>query len=159
MPLPLVVVAFSAGCGAVVEQIVADRFQNAPAKGRKLLSHHVVRGTSNKDRVEFEPFLLWQSQSLTLLETVFGPDHTFRKSFETFTTLQSFPQAFVGHVQKSLGVLVGTNYGPALPRALLSRQSISSSRAVSAVLMSRSSWPRLGGTDQRRSLPGPGRTA
>ena len=34
---------------------------------------------------------------------------------------------------------------PALPRAVRSRQSSVSSRAVSAVLMSRSSWPRLSG--------------
>ena len=34
---------------------------------------------------------------------------------------------------------------PALPRAIRSRQSSASSRAVSAVLMSRSSWPRLSG--------------
>ena len=34
---------------------------------------------------------------------------------------------------------------PALPRAVRSRQSSVSSRAVNAVLMSRSSWPRLSG--------------
>ena len=45
------------------------------------------------------------------------------------------------------------------PRAVRSRQSIASSRAVRAVLMSRSSWPRLGGTDQRSSFPGPRRTS
>lgn len=52
-------------------------------------------------------------------------------------------------------------YGPAVqePRAVRSRQSTSSSRAVSAVLMSRSSCPRLAGTLQRSSFPGPGRTS
>jgi hypothetical protein len=40
-------------------------------------------------------------------------------------------------------------------RALRSRQSISSSRGVSAVLMSRSSCPRLAGTLQRSSFPAP----
>jgi hypothetical protein len=48
---------------------------------------------------------------------------------------------------------------PALPRAVPSRQSISSIHAVSAVLMSKSSCPRLAGTLLRWSLPGPGRTS
>jgi hypothetical protein len=48
---------------------------------------------------------------------------------------------------------------PPLPRAVRSRQSIASSRAVSAVLMSKSSCPRLSGTDQRSSFPGPRRTS
>ena len=48
---------------------------------------------------------------------------------------------------------------PAWPRAVRSRQSIASSRAVSAVLMSRSSCPRLAGTLHRSSFPGPGRTS
>jgi hypothetical protein len=50
-------------------------------------------------------------------------------------------------------------HGPALPRAVRSRQSRASSRAVSAVLMRRSSCPRLGDTLQRSSLSGPGRTS
>lgn len=48
---------------------------------------------------------------------------------------------------------------PTLPRAVRSRQSISSSRAVSAVLISRSSCPRLAGTLHRSSFPGPGKTS
>ena len=46
-----------------------------------------------------------------------------------------------------------------VPRAVQSRQSISSNRAVSAALMSRSSCPRLAGTLHRSSFPGSGRTS
>jgi hypothetical protein len=92
---------------AVVEQIVADRFQNVLAKGRKLLSHHIVRSSSQRDRIELEPFLEWHSQSLALLGTIFGPDHAFTKSFENSTTIKGFPQSHVSNVQAGIGVLVG----------------------------------------------------
>ena len=44
-----------------------------------------------------------------------------------------------------------------LPRTVQSRRSIASSRAVSAELISRSSWPRLAGTLHRGILRGLGR--
>jgi hypothetical protein len=89
--------------------MVADQFQNALAKGRKLLSDHVVRGSGEQGRIKLEPFLAWHSQSLALLTTIFGRDHAFTKDFETTTTIKGFPQSHVSNVQAGIGVLVGAD--------------------------------------------------
>jgi hypothetical protein len=42
---------------------------------------------------------------LTLLQTVFGPDHTFAKTFETSTTYQGIVQSMSSSVSRGQGVL------------------------------------------------------
>jgi hypothetical protein len=92
--------------GTVAEQMIADQFQNVLAKGRALNNRRIVR-SNRDDQIENEPFLEWHSQSLTLLLTVFGPDHPFTKNFEAGTMQKGYPQPFLRFVQKGMGVLVG----------------------------------------------------
>lgn len=85
-----------------VEQEIAERFDNVIDKGQKLLTHSSARSSN---RVDGELCLEWQSQGLTLLQTVFGPDHTFARNFETSTAHQGIVQSLASAVSRGQGVL------------------------------------------------------
>ena len=70
----------------MVDQQITDRFQNVLTKGRRLLSNHVIRQEGLGARIQNEPFLEWHSQSLTLLRTLFGPDHAYTREFDAGTS-------------------------------------------------------------------------
>ena len=90
----------------MVDQQITDRFQNALTKGRNL-SNQIQQHRSDGKWVEFAPYLEWQSQTLTLLQTVFGPEHTYARNFESATTHQGVPMAQVINAERGMGVLNG----------------------------------------------------
>lgn len=89
----------------MVDQMIADRFQNVLAKGRRLLSNHVIKQQGYGARILNEPFLEWHSQSLTLLRTLFGPDHAYTREFEAGTSYQGVSMAEPWAVESGMGVL------------------------------------------------------
>ena len=88
-----------------VEQEIAERFDNVIDKGQRLLTRHAAMGGDPRERVDGQLCLEWQSQSLTLLQTVFGPDHIFAKNFETSTAHQGVVQSLASAVSRGQGVL------------------------------------------------------
>jgi hypothetical protein len=88
-----------------VDQEIAERFDDVIDKGQRLID--AVRSDGSRDRVDNELCLQWQSQGLTLLQTVFGPDHTFARNFETSTANQGIVQSLASAVSRGQGVLKG----------------------------------------------------
>ena len=87
----------------MIDQEIADRFQNLLSKGQRILSRFVISNKGQRDRVEHAPFLEWQSQSLTLLGSIFGPEHSYMKSFESATSHQGIAQANPASIQIGWG--------------------------------------------------------
>jgi len=86
-----------------------ERFKIALAKGRDLTTKHVAPTQSHKGKIANEPFHDWQAQTLDLLQTVFGLDHTFTKNFEIGTTFRGEPEASKSFVESGMGVLTAAN--------------------------------------------------
>lgn len=89
----------------MVDQVIMDRFNNVQDKGQKLLTQHVRRNEA-AEWVEDGPFGEWRTQSLTLLQVVFGPDHVYTQDFDKFTSFdRSREIAGLRHVQAGIGAL------------------------------------------------------
>ena len=86
-----------------VDQEIIERLNNVVDKGERLLT--TVRRDSSPGRVDGELCLAWQSQSLVLLQAVFGPDHIFARNFEISTTNRGFVQSEATVVSRGQGVL------------------------------------------------------
>ena len=89
-----------------MEQQIADRFEHAQRKGRDF-KNQIQRDRSDRKWVEFEPYNDWQSQTLRLLKSVFGPENDYARNFESATTNGSFPTAQATNVERGMGVLNG----------------------------------------------------
>lgn len=92
-----------------MDQEIAERFKNVIDKGNKVLADRGIPRPGETNRVKDQPCLEWQSQSLALLHTVFGPDHTFTQNFESSTTAHGEPMPYVNFVQQGMGVLNAAN--------------------------------------------------
>jgi hypothetical protein len=84
--------------------MILDRFQVALAKGNALLTDH-LRQDYQTVRADLQLVFQWQSQSLVLLQTVFGQEHVFSKTFERATTVQGYVAAEPPYIEQGMGVL------------------------------------------------------
>jgi hypothetical protein len=89
-----------------MEQQITDRFENALTSGRGL-RNQIQRGRRDGNWVEFEPYHHWQSQTLTLLRSVFGQESDYARNFEMATTYKGTPIAELINVERGMGVLNG----------------------------------------------------
>jgi hypothetical protein len=88
----------------MVDQMIGDRLQNALEKGRNL-RNQIQRDRRDGSWVESAPYLEWQSQTLTLLQTIFGLEHTYARNFESATTYLGVPTAQLYNAERGMGVL------------------------------------------------------
>lgn len=89
-----------------MEQQITDRFENALARGSDL-QNRVRLDESGWKWVDSEAFNHWQSQTQTLLRSIFGQDSDYARNFETATTHKGVPIAQLHYVEGGMGVLNG----------------------------------------------------
>src|SRR6478736_6739363 len=63
------------------EQIVLDRFSQSIRKGENLLRSQIQTNDLGTRWIARAPFLEWKSQSLSLLNAIYGPNDTYTVSF------------------------------------------------------------------------------
>jgi hypothetical protein len=88
-----------------MDQEMDERFRNVLDKGNKVLTDLPRPRPGNSNAVKDRPYFEWQSQSVTLLQDVFGPDHRFTRNFESGSTLKGEPLPYVSCVEQGMGVL------------------------------------------------------
>lgn len=88
----------------MVDQVILERFDNVLEKGRQLLlslGEERQRGQS----LAQQPFAEWRTQSLTLLEAIFGPKHPYTSKFEATTAYPKAIEAMPVFAENGLGTL------------------------------------------------------
>lgn len=94
--------------GSLVDTVIAERFEIVLNKGRILLEEKAFDYSVGYKQVEMvprEPLAAWRSQGLTLLRTVFGPDHGYATEFDKGTADPAVLFPIASFVSVGLGVL------------------------------------------------------
>jgi hypothetical protein len=83
-----------------LEREVLERIENVLGKGEQLLEHHTEKGVRGL-QIDTGPYREWHTQGLTVLDAVFGRNHTYTQAFLAWTSRASTPHT----VNDGLGTL------------------------------------------------------
>ncbi|CAA9283592.1 MAG: hypothetical protein AVDCRST_MAG93-3365 [uncultured Chloroflexia bacterium] len=88
----------------MVDQVITQRFDNVLTKGRALLVTPARNSRGGRD-IDGVAFAAWRTQSLTLLNTVFGSTHAYTENFARTTTHPQTLEALPVFVEMGTGTL------------------------------------------------------